>query len=52
MTAKDLTAEDRARLSGSVEKILLKHAYRREELMTKIRELVSACAQRQLQPSS
>jgi signal transduction histidine kinase/CheY-like chemotaxis protein len=52
MTAKDLTAEDRARLSGSVEKILLKHAYRREELMAKIRELVSACAQRQLQPSS
>ena len=44
ITAKELTAEERTRLSGSVEKILLKGAYSREELLRKIGELVTACA--------
>ena len=43
ITAKELTAEDRRRLSGSVEKVLLKGAYSREELLNKVRDLVSAC---------
>ncbi|HEY1339656.1 MAG TPA: response regulator, partial [Bryobacteraceae bacterium] len=43
ITAKELTAEDRRKLHGSVEKVLLKGAYSREELLGKVRELVSAC---------
>jgi CheY-like chemotaxis protein len=43
ITAKELTSEDRRRLSGSVEKVLLKGAYSREELLNKVRDLVSAC---------
>ena len=43
VTAKDLTREERAGLSGSVEKILLKGACSREELLTQVRELVAAC---------
>ncbi len=43
VTAKELTAEDRRRLNGSVEKVLLKGAFSHEELLGKVRELVSAC---------
>lgn len=43
ITAKELTPEDRLRLNGSVEKILLKGAFTREELLEKVRELVRAC---------
>ncbi len=43
ITAKELTAEDRRRLNGSVEKVLLKGAYDREELLAKVRDVVSAC---------
>jgi PAS domain S-box-containing protein len=43
ITAKELTADDRARLNGSVERILLKGAFTREELLRRVRELVSAC---------
>ena len=42
VTAKELTAEDRRRLNGSVEKILHKGAYSREELMSEVRDLVMA----------
>ena len=43
ITAKELTADDRARLNGSVQKVLLKGAFSREVLLNKLRELVSAC---------
>jgi CheY-like chemotaxis protein len=43
ITAKDLTEEDRRRLSGLVEKVLLKGAFPREELLERVRELVAAC---------
>jgi CheY-like chemotaxis protein len=43
LTAKDLSAEERNRLSGKVERILLKGAFTREELLSNVRELVSAC---------
>jgi PAS domain S-box-containing protein len=43
ITAKELSAEDRQRLNGSVEKVLLKGAFSREELLSRVRELVSAC---------
>ncbi|MBM3463776.1 MAG: response regulator, partial [Armatimonadetes bacterium] len=39
-TAKDLTDEDRARLNGSVQKILQKGAFAREELLTDVLRLV------------
>jgi signal transduction histidine kinase/CheY-like chemotaxis protein len=42
VTAKDLTAEDRLRLNGSVESILQKGVYRREALLAKVRELVAS----------
>jgi PAS domain S-box-containing protein len=43
ITAKELTVDDRRRLNGSVERILLKGAFSREELLGRVRELVSAC---------
>jgi CheY-like chemotaxis protein len=43
LTARDLSADDRRRLSGYVEKILSKGAVSREELLGKVRELVTAC---------
>jgi len=43
ITAKDLTAEDRDRLSGCVEEVLEKNAYSREQLLKQIREAVAAC---------
>jgi CheY-like chemotaxis protein len=43
ITAKDLTPEDQKRLNGSVQKILQKGAFTREDLLKKVRELVSAC---------
>ena len=43
VTAKDLTAEDRDRLSGMVEEIVEKNAYTREQLLEHVREAVAAC---------
>ena len=42
VTAKELSAEDRQRLNGSVAKILQKGAYGREELIGQVRDLVVA----------
>ncbi len=42
VTAKDLTTEDRLRLSGCVERILEKGAYDREELLAEVRDLMAA----------
>jgi CheY-like chemotaxis protein len=44
ITAKDLTAEDRKRLNGHVEKILFKGAYRGEDLIRDIREFAAVAA--------
>jgi len=44
LTAKDLTAEERKRLNGSVETILLKDSNSREVLLNQVRELVANCA--------
>jgi CheY-like chemotaxis protein len=41
ITAKDLTAEDRRRLDGRVNKIIQKAACSREELLAEVRELVA-----------
>jgi CheY-like chemotaxis protein len=46
ITAKDLTAEERRRLDGRVNKVLQKGAYRREELLAEVRELVADYIQR------
>jgi CheY-like chemotaxis protein len=46
ITAKDLTADDRARLNGTVETILQKGAYSRDELLVELRNLIAAGAQR------
>jgi CheY-like chemotaxis protein len=45
VTAMDLTKEDRQRLNGYVEQILLKGAYSRDELLREVSELVAACVQ-------
>jgi CheY-like chemotaxis protein len=42
VTAKELTPEDRQRLNGSVERILQKGAYSREELIGEVRDLIIA----------
>ncbi|MBA3833563.1 MAG: response regulator [Chthoniobacterales bacterium] len=46
MTAKDLSAKERQRLSGSVETILQKAGDSREALLKQVRDLVSNCAAR------
>ena len=43
LTAKDLTAEDRFRLKGYVEKIVQKAGQSREEMMRVVRDLVASC---------
>ena len=40
LTAKELTAQDRQRLSGSVESIIQKGSYSREELLKEVRNLI------------
>jgi Amt family ammonium transporter len=40
LTAMDLTAQDRLRLNGSVERVLQKGAYQHDELLQHVRELV------------
>ena len=42
ITAKDITAEDRQRLNGYVEKILEKDAYGWEELLAEVRNLMAS----------
>jgi CheY-like chemotaxis protein len=46
LTAKDLSAEDRERLNGSVARILQKGAYGREALLAEVRALVAASVRR------
>jgi len=46
MTAKDLSAKERRRLSGSVETILHKAGDSREALLSQVRALVANCAAR------
>jgi hypothetical protein len=43
VTAKDLTADDRDRLAGRVEKVLEKNACTREQLLDRISDAVAAC---------
>jgi CheY-like chemotaxis protein len=40
VTAKDVTAEDRGRLRGSVQKVILKGTYTSEDLLAEVRALV------------
>lgn len=43
LTAKDITAEDRARLAGGVKKVLHKGAITGQELLTELRQVIAAC---------
>jgi CheY-like chemotaxis protein len=43
LTAKDLAAEERRQLEMSVGSVLQKGSYRREELLTEVRSLVTEC---------
>jgi hypothetical protein len=43
LTAKDITAEDRARLNGSVDAVLQKGAYDIDEMLREIRRVVETC---------
>jgi CheY-like chemotaxis protein len=45
VTAMDLTPEERKRLNGSVQHILQKGSYSRDELLQEVYELVLACVQ-------
>ncbi len=42
VTAKDLTAEDREKLSGSVQRIMMKGSYRREELLGEVKRILKS----------
>jgi CheY-like chemotaxis protein len=44
LTAKDITAEDRARLNGNVERVIHKGAFTRDELLAEIKRIVAASA--------
>lgn len=44
LTARDLSAEDRRRLNGYVEKVLLKAGDSREALLHQLRDLLDGCA--------
>jgi CheY-like chemotaxis protein len=44
VTAKDLTAEDRQKLNGSVERIIMKGAYRREDLLAEVKRILHSQA--------
>jgi len=46
LTSKDLTPEERGRLSGKVERILQKGAYSRDALLREVRKIVAECARR------
>jgi hypothetical protein len=46
MTAKDLSAQERRRLNGSVETILHKTGDSREALLRQVRDLIANCAAR------
>jgi signal transduction histidine kinase/CheY-like chemotaxis protein len=46
LTAKDLTAEDRRRLNGEVERIIQKGAYGRDELLHEVGRLLGASIER------
>ena len=43
VTAKNITAEDRARLNGKVRTVLNKTAYTRDELLQEVRRAVAMC---------
>jgi CheY-like chemotaxis protein len=43
LTSKDLSADERARLSGKVERILQKGAYGREALLGEVKQIVAQC---------
>ena len=42
LTAKDVTSEDRARLSGNVDRVMQKGAFNKDEFLAEIRRIVSA----------
>jgi PAS domain S-box-containing protein len=46
LTSKDLNPEERAALSGKVERILQKGAYSREALLKEVRRIVAECARK------
>jgi CheY-like chemotaxis protein len=41
LTAKDITAEDRSRLNGHVNRVLQKGAFNRDELMAEIKRILA-----------
>ena len=45
VTAKELTAEDRARLNGHVDRVLQKGSYQKDELIEQVARMVAARAQ-------
>ena len=47
VTSKDLTAEDRHRLNGKVERVIQKGTYSRDALLAEIRSLVRASVEAQ-----
>jgi signal transduction histidine kinase/CheY-like chemotaxis protein len=52
MTARDLSAEERARLSGHIEKVLHKSGHNLSDLLADIRQILAAAARRRNEPAA
>jgi PAS domain S-box-containing protein len=50
LTSKDLTPDERAQLTGNVERILQKGAYSREALLSEVKNIVALCAKKKANP--
>jgi CheY-like chemotaxis protein len=50
LTSKDLTPDERAQLTGNVERILQKGAYSREALLSEVKNIVALCAKEKANP--
>jgi PAS domain S-box-containing protein len=48
LTSKDLTPDERAQLTGNVERILQKGAYSREALLSEVKNIVALCAKKKM----
>jgi CheY-like chemotaxis protein len=50
LTSKDLTPDERAQLTGNVERVLQKGAYSREALLSEVKNIVALCAKKKANP--
>ncbi len=52
LTSKDLTPDERAQLTGNVQRIMQKGAYSREALLNEVKSIVALCAKKKADPET